>query len=270
MERRFAVHAGAYRQALILVLVAVPAAAAPRSAKAKVLFETGVTAYSSGDYAAAAEAFGKSEAIEDDTETLFALAQSDRKLDRCDLAIPLYQKLLKRKELPPENKEAVAVQLEECKQLVAPPKPEPEPKPEPKAEPKPEPKPEPKLEPKVVAKAAPEPEPKPEPAPPPAQPEGRAWWQDPVGDALVGAGLVGLGFGVGFMLSAQSADQDKANAMNYPEYLRLADRATTNGEIGVIGLAAGGAFVAGGIVWYATHRGHSRVTPTATGVAVSF
>lgn len=268
MERRFAVHAGAYRQALILVLVAVPAAAAPHGAKAKVLFENGVKAYSSGDYAVAAEAFGKSEALEDDAETLFALAQSDRKLDRCDLAIPLYQKLLKKKELPPENKEAVAVQLEECKQLVATPKPEPEP--EPKPEPKVEPKPEPKPEPKIVAKVEPEPESRPEPAAPPAEPEGRAWWKDPVGDALVGAGLVGLGFGVAFMLSAQTADQDKANAMNYPDYLRLADRATTNGEIGMVGLAAGGAFIAGGIVWYATHRGHSRVAPTATGVAISF
>ena len=70
-----------------------------------------------------------------------------------------------------------------------------------------------------------------------AAPEGRAWWQDPVGDSLVGAGFVGLGFGIAFVLSAQAADQDKGKAMSYPDYLRLADRATTNGEIGVIGLA---------------------------------
>ena len=50
MERRFAVHAGSYRQALIvaLALVASPASAAPKNAAAKKLFDKGVAAYTKG------------------------------------------------------------------------------------------------------------------------------------------------------------------------------------------------------------------------------
>jgi len=108
VERRLTVHAGAHRQALIAVLALVcsPAAAAPKSMKARVLFDKGVKLYTKGDYQAAADMLGKSAAIESDPETLFALAQTQRKLDHCDLAIPIYDRLLAM-QLPAENKDTI-------------------------------------------------------------------------------------------------------------------------------------------------------------------
>jgi hypothetical protein len=116
----------------------------------------------------------------------------------------------------------------------------------------------------------------PEPTPAtPSGPEGRAWWKDPVGGALVGAGAVGVGLGVVFLVQGHSADQDKANAMTYDEYKQLNERATSRGQLGMITLVAGGALVTTGVVWYVTHKPASSTTVTgwldgnSGGIAVS-
>jgi hypothetical protein len=278
VERRFAVHAGTHRQALIAVLALVcsPAAAAPKGAKAKALFDKGVKLYTKGEYQAAAEVLGKSVAIEADAETLFALAQTQRKLDHCDLAIPIYDRLLAM-EMPAENKDTIRGLLEECKQIVAPAPPTP-----PAEEPKPV------AEPPHEAHAAPEPEPEHDSAPqqphppdtgePPRAsptPEGHHWYKDPVGDSLVVAGVAGVGVGVAYLLSASAADHDKMNATSYPQYLDLSNRASSDGSIAMVGLIGGGALITCGIVWYATHGGSSHapltgwVAPHGGGVGVA-
>lgn len=244
MERRLAVHAGARRQALIavLVLAAAPAHAAPKDAEARRLFDRGVAAYTKGDLAAAAQALSESYAREGDPETLFAWAQAERKLGHCESAIELYNTLLAF-ELPAANKKVIEQQLAECKQIV-----DDKQKKEPIAAPPP------------AAPAAPAPAPAvvsaPGPAPPPSAPvhEGRAWWRDPVGDGLAIGGVVGLGVGTALLLSARSADQAKDSAMSYAQFKANADTAHDRGVEGVIGLAAGGVLLAGGIAWYATHR----------------
>lgn len=279
MERRFAVHAGSHRQevsgvprepvartvprehvappertarvrtALVasLVLAASPVLAAPKSHEARAQFDRGVAAYTKGDYAAAAEALGASFVLESDPETLFAWAQTERKLGHCGRAIELYTKLLAM-DLPAENKQAIEVQIDECKAVLA----------EEQREAAP-----------VVAPAPP-----PEPAPV-ARDEARAWWKDPVGGALVGAGVVGLGLGTVFLVQGRNADADKDRATTYPEYVRLSDRAESRGRLGVIGLAAGGALVAGGIIWYVTRKPAAErtlttlVLPSGGGVAFS-
>jgi hypothetical protein len=255
VERRLAVHAGAHRKALIavLVLVAAPANAAPKDGEARKLFERGVAAYGKGDYSGASKALSDSYQREGDPETLFAWAQSERKQGNCNSAIELYNTLLAFS-LPAENKKVIEGQLAECKQIVAsqakpaePPPPPPEP-----------------------AHVAPEP---PHPTPPAPAPEDRAWWRDPVGDVLVGGGVVGLGVGAALLVSAHSADQAKNTAASYAEYKDAADRAHDRGLYGVIGAAAGGALVIGGVVWYATHRGHRSVVtgwlaPAGGGIAV--
>lgn len=247
MERRFPVHARAYRQALIaLALASSSAVAAPKGAAAKKAFDKGVKAYTAGDYPTAAEAMKKSYELETDPETLFAWAQSERKQEHCEKAIELYNELLVY-ELPAENKQVIETQVGECKQILAakqPAKEEPPPK-----EPEPPP-------PAKEDKAE---------APPPEQPstpEGRPWWKDPVGDGLVVVGVAGLVVGGLKLSSAASADSNKTNATSYADFKKFSDQATSDGKTGVIAAGAGAALVAVGVIWYATHRDHHEHTVT--------
>jgi len=258
----------ASRAPLVAVLLASSVAdAAPKGASARAQFDTGVTAYTKGDYPAAAEALGASFVLEADPETLFAWAQTERKLGHCDRAIELYTKLLKMS-FPAENKEAVKVQIGECKAIIAEEK---------KAE---------KLKATeakskatdkkpVETKPAEQPRPPPVEPPPPVQqpiaqpppheeakPEGRTWWKDPVGGALVGAGAIGIGLGIVFLVQGNAADSDKERAMSYAEYESLASRAESRGRLGVISLVAGGALAAGGVVWYVTRKPNAEKTVT--------
>jgi len=222
------------RVLLVIALLAGTASAAPKDAKARKEFDRGVAAYTNGDYVAASDAFSKSNDLEADAETLFAWAQSERKLDHCDKAIDLYMRLLAM-DLPAENKVAINVQIQECHDILVAPK---------AAEPAP-------TEPVESQPIQPPPNKQPEP---PLPPEGRAWWKDPVGAALVGAGAIGIGMGVVFLVQGHAADQDKLHAMSYQDFQTLDDRAKTDGTIGVVSLVIGGALAGGGVYWYATHR----------------
>lgn len=270
MEQRFTLHARADRKMnrvaatlAILAFASSSAVAAPKKKAARAEFDKGVAAYTSGDYAGASEALGKSFELEADAETLFAWAQTERKLDHCDKAIELYDKLLTMK-LPEENKEAVRVSIEECKAIIAAQKPaEPAPPPEPQPE-------EPDKAPPIV-------DTKPERSPsPPAKEGSSSRFADPVGGVLTGLGLVGVGVGVVFMIQGSAADKDKASAGSYNEYESLADKAESRGLYGVIGLAAGGALLVGGIIRYATVGGSKSentvsgwVAPSGGGFALS-
>jgi hypothetical protein len=287
------------RASLVAVLIAgvATATAAPKRKDARTQFDKGVAAYTKGDYAAASEALGASYVLEADVETLFAWAQTERKLGHCDRAIDLYKKLLAM-ELPAENKHAIKVQIQECKDLIADQKkssdssdkadqsnvdkPDKGDKGEPdygdksdkpaesdKSNPTVEPVP---VAPVETAQVVAEPTGQPEVV---VQPEPRSWWKDPVGGALVGVGAVGLGVGVVFLVQAGAANADKAQATDYPRYEELANRAESRGRFGVISLAAGGALAIGGIIWYATRspsqetRVTTVVVPSGAGLAVS-
>jgi hypothetical protein len=104
----------------------------------------------------------------------------------------------------------------------------------------------------------------------------RAWWKDPVGGALVGAGVVGVALGTVFLIQGSNADSDAANATSYDEFASLSDRAESRGRLGVIGLVAGGALITGGVIWYATHKTAPRertvsgwLAPSGGGLALS-
>jgi hypothetical protein len=228
--------------ALALVTGSSLASAAPKTGEAKVSFDTGVAAYSKGDFAAAAEALGKSYELEADVETLFAWAQAERKLEHCEKATELYAKLLDA-DLPAANKAVVRQKFDECQailgaQAAQPPKPV------------------------VVAPRPPAPV---EPVPPPPHETSRAWWKDPVGGTLVGLGVVGLGVGGVFLVQARSADKDKDSSPDYAEFQRLADRADSRGKLGVSVVIGGGVLATAGIVWYATHGSSSSPPTTVTG-----
>jgi hypothetical protein len=265
MGRRFAVHAGPHRQALIAAVLAFAcgsATAAPKSKPAKVQFEVGVAAYKADDYAAASTAFGKSYAIEADVETLFAWAQAERKQGHCDKASDLYVKLLASK-LPAANKAVVRGQLDECKRILddeaaanaaaaakakadadaqAKPKPTP-PHVDPEAHGQP-----------AVVQPPPEPTPRAEGAKP--------WYKDALGDTLVGAGLISGGIGVAMLISAHSSEQSSHSATDYATFKSLDDKAKSRGKIGVIAGAAGAALIVGGVIRYATRSTEERTTVT--------
>jgi hypothetical protein len=250
VERRFAdaagrntealTHRGARRAwltALVLVSIAGSATAKPKRRDAKAAFDSGIAAYKKTSFAAASEAFAKSFELEVDVDTLFAWAQSERKLDNCKKASELYEKLLTFP-LPDANKTAVEATLAECRQIIAQQTP-----PEPPPAPPPEPPPVVQAPPPVV------------PAPPPPPPASRAWYKDPVALTLVGSGIVATGVGGGFLYSARSKDKAIPNAANYKEAMDLSEQAKSRQTIGLITASAGGALIVGGVVWIVMHRG---------------
>jgi hypothetical protein len=216
--------------ATALVIGAASASAAPKGAAAKAAFDKGVAAYTKGDFAAASDQLGKSYDLEPDVETLFAWAQTERKLEHCEKASTLYAKLLDA-DMPAANKTVVREKFDECQKILAAQAPKPEP---------------------IVTPPPPTAEPA-RPAPPPPREEVRAWWKDPAGGALVGMGLVSVGVGTVLLVQGRAADKDKASAVTYGEFQRLEDRAESRGKLGTGALIGGGVLVTAGIVWYATH-----------------
>lgn len=242
MERRFAVLAGASRNALTAslaiaaLLASTTAAAAPKTKNAKAAFSRGVAAYQKGDYPGASKALEESFVLEPDVETLFAWAQAERQQDNCEKAIELYDKLLGF-DMPAENKAVIESKREECKAIVA-------------------------AKTGVLDKPIDPPEePDPEPRPPreTPTPEGDSpWWKDPIADTLLGAGVIGLGVGGYFLLSASNAEQESFE--RHARFEELQDKAESHGRIGVIVTAAGGVLLVGGIIRAATRSSSSERT----------
>jgi tetratricopeptide (TPR) repeat protein len=224
-----------------LVSAASPAFAAPKRKNARAAFDRGIAAYKKEKFADASAALARSFDLERDVETLFAWAQSERKLDHCDKAVELYEKILAF-DLPPANREAVNVKLAECRTqidtkpaepvAVEPPRVEP-----PRVEPTPQPAP-------VVTP----------PPSPPAAPSVRHWYKDPIALTLLGVGIAGAGAGTALLLSASSLDSDSKTAFagnRYDDSQHFADQAKARGTLGLITVSAGGALIAGGLLWIA-------------------
>jgi tetratricopeptide (TPR) repeat protein len=252
MERRLAVLAEAltgrgarrtWMAALVLASIAGPASASPKKRDAKAAFDRGVAAYKKNNFEAASAALGKSFELEADVDTLFAWAQSERKLDHCDKAADLYDKLLTFP-LPAENKTAVEQKLAECRQLLAALKP---------------------VEPAPVVAPTPAPAvvvaPPPPPEPVVTDARHRPWYKDPIALGLTGTGVVALGVGAGFLVSAKNAHDSVAHAANYQVAKNDSDHAKSRGTTGVIVASAGGALIVGGVVWIFTHRNSGESPP---------
>lgn len=293
MERRLAIHAGADAQALsrgapragcaalaavLLVATAGTAHARPKTRAARAAFDKGVAAYQKNNFQAAADALGRSFEIERDPDTLFAWAQAERKLDRCDRAIVLYEQLLQQPTLPEANRSAVEQKLAECRTIVAQvaPAPPAEATVAPPASGRGEPAtaaPEPPAA-GTVAPVAPSPGSGPES--PPVESPAYRWYKDPVGLSLVGVGLVAAGIGGGYLLAARAAASDAQSAASYDQIGPLNDKIDQRNKIGAGALIAGGVLVVGGaswILWKQHDSGERRVvtgwlSPGAAGVVV--
>ena len=209
------------RAAFTAVLLAAHlASAAPHGAKAKADFQRGAKAYQKGDYAAAAAAFEDSFRAEEDVETLFAWAQSERQQDHCEAAIRLYRRL-DDFTLPAKNREVIIAKRKECQAILEAAKPDVTPEPEPKHPPK-------------LPKPPPVEEPRREPEP--EQPRVRhradelAWWHDGTGDTLAVTGVVGLGLGGTFLALSYRASRSNAT---YGDFKAAPLRAEIFGGLGL-------------------------------------
>ena len=260
MERRLAVHARTAVIAAASLLASTTASAAPKGTDARAAFDKGVAAYKKADYQGASDALGRSFTLEADADTLYAWAQTERKLNHCDKAIDLYARLLEM-DMPEPNKVAVRQQVEECKVIVAAQKPS-------------------EAEPTSNPTLAPTEAPGATPTPPPDRPETPASppskWLNPVGLGLMGLGAIGLGAGVVFLAQGNSAEADKESATTYGDFQRFSDRATSRGRLGVIAAASGAVLLTAGIVYIVTRKPVERqsiaiiVEPTGVGVAGRF
>jgi tetratricopeptide (TPR) repeat protein len=249
MDSRLAIHAGSparqkvrtWLAALAVLALASPAVAAPKGKQAAAAFERGVADYQKGNFAAASDQLAESFRLEPDPETLFAWAQTERQLERCEKAIELFEKLLGFN-LPAENKKVIAGKIDECKAILAARPPagkQPEKAPEKQPEKQPEAGPADTGTPPVADRPA------------AAGSERSPWWKDPIGDTLTGLGVVGLGVGGVMLWSAREAEKNATDK----NFQTQNDRAESRGKIGVIALGVGGALVVGGIVRYATRGG---------------
>ncbi|HTA20999.1 MAG TPA: hypothetical protein VK989_17015 [Polyangia bacterium] len=199
--------------------------------EARTLYDRGLAAYQSKDYATAIGAFEQGFALEPRREFLFANAQARRLAGDCRGAVPLYQRFL---EMGPPAVQASATQiaLGRCAQQMATEKRAPPPAP-------------------VVVV----------PPPPPVPPA--PWTHDRWGAALLATGVVGLAVGGGF-LAASFAALPSANAPNMSVYDAARSSADTRHAIGVVALVGGGALVAAGVARYAWVRHERRARATLT------
>jgi len=252
------------------VLAALGAGAhADPKADAKAHVDMAATLHGQGKFADALAELETAYSIDAQPGLLYAMAQVQVKLDRCADAIPNYEKFIASKPGAVPEKAAHEA-IEQCQKLLAsrPPPVQPEPTPTPTPAPVPTPVP--------VASTAPDASPMIDrsPPPPPAEhpPTGRAWYKDPLGGVLVGAGVAGVAVGVVFYRKA-TADVDAAeHAANYGASEELVDRASSRRTIATIAGVAGAALITGGVLRYVIGgRGERRtvaVVPTSGGGAM--
>ena len=258
----------------IAIAVAVASAPALADDKADELFAKAVAHYKAKEFADAARLFEQVYQLRPSADVGFAWAQSERFAGNCPRATVLFEKLLAQK-LSKANRKAISEANEQCKsklaELEAKRKAELEAA-ELEAQRKAELEAQRKAELEAQQQNAPEPDPQRDsPADPVAAPvvsdgptdSAPAWYADPIGGALVGAGVIGVGFGVGFYLSGRSADRDAAATESYSEFLELTDRAESRGKLGVISLSAGTALIGAGVLWYVLRSGNDRAEATA-------
>jgi hypothetical protein len=192
------------------------------------------------DYAGAVEEFRAALALDPRPEMLYAMAQAERMMGDCATAIDDYRAFLASRPAD-EFKDYAETNITNCQA---------------------------ELDREAEAKRAPHPEPpppEPAPLPPPPRPHARPWYRDWLGDALCGAGVIGLAVG-GFEWSSGHADAaavgEATDHQTFVERSMAADSALTRQRIGVGALIAGAALVAAGVTHYLV------VQPTEGGATV--
>jgi hypothetical protein len=96
---------------------------------------------------------------------------------------------------------------------------------------------------------------------------GSPWYTDVLGDALTGAGVIGLGVAGYLYLDARRLADDAAAAPTLIEHDRLDAKAGDRQLQSIIVASAGAALIAGGVVRYLTRDDGSE--PAATSVSIA-
>jgi hypothetical protein len=228
--------------AVILLLSAGAATAAPVDPAANQHLQAGLAHFTKKAYDAAIDEFKAGWAIEQDIDILYAWAQAERMRGNCPGAIKLYKQYLNLGSLTAAQQKAGQVNLERCQKALAGEQPEPDKQPD--------------KQPALIEKPV---------APPAAD---TPWYTDPLGDALVVVGVAGLAFGTVEMLSSTSEEDAATGATTYQDYKDHIESAQSKRTLAYVGLSAGAALVVGGIIRYAT-RSHGHPTTESSGVAAS-
>lgn len=187
-------------------------------------------------------------ALDPSPDTAYAIGQVQVKLGNCPEAIMSYSTFVESKP-EPEAAAAANEAIKLCREQLAaqpPPPPPPDPTPQPPAPPAP---------------------------PPPASPEGKAFYQDVVGDVLVGGGVIAFGAGIALYLGARGTIDDAEKAPTYGEQQSLVDDARSKRMYAVI-LGSVGVAAIGVGVWRFTKVGSATektvaLVPTTTGGVVT-
>lgn len=286
-------------------------AAGGGKASVKVHMDRAAKAHKAGKFDVALHELEAAYAIEPQPKLDFAIAQVEQKLDKCDDAIGHYEKFLAATK-DKAKQQVVEQAIDACKKKLAktddarPDKPDggvfrkskppadqlptSDAKPAIEAKPAAQPKPEP-----TPVEAAPPAEPSPPPPveePPPApravpandapvavsaqaSPKRHHWYADPLGDALVAAGI-GAAAGSVFIFTRAQSDLDKAEAAtSLDAYHQYHDRAERK-QLYTFVLAGGGvALIGAGVLRFAMRRDRTEsagvaVVPTRDGGFVTW
>ncbi|HEY5921695.1 MAG TPA: hypothetical protein VIV11_08490 [Kofleriaceae bacterium] len=226
-----------------------------QKAEAKKVAEEGTKLYNVQQYDQAAELYQQAYLLDPKPGYLYARAQSQRLGGMCEQALLTYDAYLRTNPAPAERSKTEA-NVERCKTdikdreaavqstQVAPPPEVPE----------------------TPAPAPPPPVVEQPPPPPPLPPPGKSYI---VGHLLVGVGMIALGGGVYLFQNGRGTISDHNDAATYQEFLDGRDEmdaAKQKQMIGVIGISAGLALVAGGVAYYVLHARSAEEAPVSATV----
>ncbi|HUJ62409.1 MAG TPA: hypothetical protein VLX92_28095 [Kofleriaceae bacterium] len=244
-----------------LACLLVLALAAPRPAHAQAHLkpaaqahlDAALKAYAAKDWDGAIRELDAAYALDPEPALIYATAQAYRFAGRCSEAIEHYRSYLATR--PNDAQTAAAnngialceAELEKHPPRPEPPPPAPAPSPPPPAPPSPPP-----------APPSPPPVTAPPSEPPPAGPSERAWYRDPIGDALVVGGAAGIGVGIGLLVMADHSESASKTATLRTDFIHDLDETTTRRRAGAIALGAGAALAFGGVVVYIVRDRHER------------
>lgn len=189
--------------------------------EAAALYTRGLARFGARDYGAALADLEAGYAIDPRREFLFAEGQAKRLAGDCKGAVALYQRFLATGPTPVQAN-ATQMALGRCAQHMA-------------------------EHPEVVLVQPPR-------QPPPPPPPPIKWWRDPFGLGFTGAGVIGIGVGVGFVAASYTAKHDAERAPSYDPYDQRWATAEARRQVGVGTLALGTALTAIGVARFVMVR----------------
>ena len=249
--------------ALVLGWTSRARAEAPLRPEVQKIYDEATALFNQEQYQLAIDKFRVAFGMQANPKILYSWAQSTRLLGDCGEAINLYRRYLAT--LPSEGgANAARGHIATCQTILGSGGPTPSPSASPQPSPSPSPLASPQPSPSPEPSASPEPSPSGAPLPSRRVIPARHWYQDILGDALVGAGAVGLGVGIVYFMKSSTSEDDAKDAMTYGDYSDMIDQAKSERTIAITSLALGGALAAYGVVRWMTYGRPERALDDAS------